>query len=194
MQLNVYLYNMDFVTIDFETATPQRDSPCEIGLTVVEGLKIVETKSWLIKPLYYPHFNPINVAVHGITPADVKNQPDFRELWPSIQPYLEGRFLIAHNASFDFSVLRKTLATYQLPLPNTRFACSLKFSKSIWQGLPKYDLKSLCNMHRINFLHHRAASDAHACAALTLKALAHTGTRAEEEFAVKMLTQISHLS
>ena len=24
---------MDFITLDFETATSQRDSPCEIGLT-----------------------------------------------------------------------------------------------------------------------------------------------------------------
>jgi DNA polymerase III subunit epsilon len=40
---------MDFITLDFETATSQRDSPCEIGLTFVSGGQIVETKSWLIK-------------------------------------------------------------------------------------------------------------------------------------------------
>ncbi|WP_242917903.1 3'-5' exonuclease [Pontibacter liquoris] len=184
---------MDFITLDFETATPQRDSPCELGVTIVRDRQIVETKSWLIKPLYYPHFNPFNVAVHGIRPADVAQQPTFEELWPAIKPYLDGHLLIAHNASFDFSVLRKTLATYQLPLPKARFACSLKFSRKIWKGLSAYDLKSLCNMHRIQFHHHRAASDSHACAALTLKALAHTGTTCETEFAAKMLSTITHL-
>ncbi|MER2998430.1 3'-5' exonuclease [Pontibacter populi] len=184
---------MDFVTLDFETATAQRDSPCEIGLTIVRDRQIVETKSWLIKPLYYPNFNHINISVHGIRPADVANQPTFEQLWPVIKPYMEGQLLIAHNASFDFSVLRKTLATYNLPLPQARFACSLKFSRSIWKGLTAYDLKTLCNMHRIHFQHHRAASDAHACAALTLKALDHTGTRHETEFPEKMLSPITLL-
>ncbi|WP_299762012.1 3'-5' exonuclease [uncultured Pontibacter sp.] len=184
---------MDFVTIDFETATPQRDSPCEIGLTLVRGRQIMETRSWLIKPLYYPNFNSFNMAVHGIQPADVKNQPDFRELWPVLHPYLEGQFLIAHNASFDMSVLRKTLATYNIPLPNARFACSLKFSKNIWKGMHKYDLKTLCSMHRINFLHHRAASDADACARLSIKALELTGTASEAEFATKMGCSISRI-
>jgi DNA polymerase III subunit epsilon len=184
---------MDFISIDFETATPQRDSPCEIGVTVVRGRQLVETRSWLIKPLYYPHFNPFNVAVHGIRPADVKDQPDFRELWPELKPYLEGQFLIAHNASFDMSVLRKTLATYQIPLPEARYACSLKFSKNIWKGMHKYDLKTLCTMHRINFLHHRAASDADACARLSIKALELTGTASEGEFAAKMGCKISQV-
>ncbi|WP_242928288.1 3'-5' exonuclease [Pontibacter vulgaris] len=184
---------MDFIALDFETATPQRDSPCEIGITVVKDTQIVETRSWLIKPLYYPHFNHFNVAVHGIKPTDVKDQPDFRELWPVLQPYLEGQFLIAHNASFDMSVLRKTLATYSIPLPEARYSCSLKFSKNIWKGMTKYDLKTLCNMHRIDFQHHRAASDAHACAALSLKAIEQTGTASEEEFLAKMGSKISRV-
>ncbi|GAB3195293.1 DNA polymerase-3 subunit epsilon [Pontibacter aydingkolensis] len=184
---------MDFVALDFETATPQRDSPCEIGVTVVRKRQIVETRSWLIKPLYYPHFNAFNVAVHGIRPFDVKDQPDFRELWPVLQPYLEGQLLIAHNASFDMSVLRKTLATYNIPLPEARYSCSLKFSKNIWKGMHKYDLKTLCNMHRIDFLHHRAASDADACARLSLKAMDLTGTASEEEFDAKLGSKISRV-
>ncbi|EJF08997.1 MULTISPECIES: 3'-5' exonuclease [Pontibacter] len=184
---------MNFVALDFETATPQRDSPCEIGITVVREREIVETRSWLIKPLYYPHFSSFNIAVHGIRPADVKDQPDFAELWPELKPYLEGQLLIAHNASFDMSVLRKTLATYGIPLPEARYTCSLKFSKNIWKGMHKYDLKTLCNMHRIDFLHHRAASDADACARLSLKALALTGTSSEEEFDVRMGCKIARV-
>lgn len=50
---------MDFITIDFETATAERDSPCEIGLTFVENFKIVDSKSWLIRPIgnMYDSFN-----------------------------------------------------------------------------------------------------------------------------------------
>ncbi|MHA6247948.1 3'-5' exonuclease [Pontibacter sp. CAU 1760] len=184
---------MDFIALDFETATPQRDSPCEIGVTVVRNRQLIETRSWLIKPLYYPHFNSFNIAVHGIRPSDVQHEPDFRELWPELQPYLENQLLIAHNASFDMSVLRKTLATYHIPLPSARYACSLKFSKNIWKGVPRYDLKSLCNLHRINFHHHRAASDAHACASLSLKAFELTGTTSEADFAARLGCKISAL-
>ena len=45
---------MDFITIDFETATTDRDSPCEIGLTFVEKNEIKDVESWLIKPLMVP--------------------------------------------------------------------------------------------------------------------------------------------
>lgn len=184
---------MDFIALDFETATPQRDSPCEIGITVVRDRRIVETRSWLIKPLYYPNFNSFNIAVHGIRAADVWDKPDFAELWPELKPYLENQLLIAHNASFDMSVLRKTLATYGIPLPEARYTCSLKFSKNIWKGMHKYDLKTLCNMHRIDFLHHRAASDADACARLSLKALDLTGTSSEEEFDERMGSKIARV-
>lgn len=40
---------MNFITVDFETAASERDSPCEISLTFVKDRKIVEIKSWLIK-------------------------------------------------------------------------------------------------------------------------------------------------
>ena len=45
---------MNFITIDFETATSDRNSPCEIGLTIVKDLEIKSTKSWLIKPYDTP--------------------------------------------------------------------------------------------------------------------------------------------
>ena len=37
---------MEFITIDFETATSQRDSPCEIGLTFVQNGQIIGTSNY----------------------------------------------------------------------------------------------------------------------------------------------------
>ncbi|MEZ4904535.1 MAG: exonuclease domain-containing protein [Spirosomataceae bacterium] len=74
---------MDFITLDFETATSQRDSPCEIGLTFVSGGQIVETKSWLIKPMY-DEFDYFNILIHGIRPEHVADKPEFNELWTEI--------------------------------------------------------------------------------------------------------------
>ncbi len=58
---------MNFIALDFETATPERNSACELGICIVENAEIVETKSWLIKPPSFPYFNPHNINVHGIT-------------------------------------------------------------------------------------------------------------------------------
>ena len=70
---------MNFVALDFETATHERNSACELGICVVENSEIVETKTWLIKPPSFPYFNPHNINVHGIYPKDVAHAPTFDE-------------------------------------------------------------------------------------------------------------------
>jgi DNA polymerase-3 subunit epsilon len=160
---------IDFVAIDFETATAYRSSPCEIGLTFVRNGEITETKSWLIKPPQN-RFDLLNIMVHGIKPKDVADKPEFDELWEELKPLIENQFLIAHNASFDMSVLRKTLENYELPIPSIQYACSYLFSKKVWTHLPRYDLKTLCQFNQIYFNHHRAGDDSKATAELSLKA------------------------
>lgn len=160
---------LDFITIDFETANAYRSSPCEIGLTFVQSGKITETKSWLIKPPQN-RFDFMNIMVHGIKPEDVADKPEFDELWEELKPLIENQFLIAHNASFDMSVLRKTLENYELPIPSIQYACSYLFSKKVWTHLPRYDLKTLCQFNQIYFNHHRAGDDSKATAELSLKA------------------------
>lgn len=184
---------MDFITIDFETATPDRDSPCEIGLTFVEGNEIKDVKSWLIKPSYYPNFNNFNMSIHGIKPKDVEDAPEFRDLWTEIQPLIEGQFLIAHNAGFDMSVLRSTLEFYQIPFPELQFSCSYIFSKKVWEGLPAYDLKTLCRHNKIPLIHHRAANDSEATAKLSLKAFEIAEVVTIDDFPTKLRTSIGRL-
>lgn len=183
---------MDFITIDFETATAQRDSPCELGLTFVKNRQIVETKSWLIKPMY-DDFDYFNVLIHGIRPEDVADKPEFDVLWEEIKPLIENQFLIAHNAGFDMSVLRRTLEAYQLPFPTLQYSCSYIFSKKIWQGLPAYDLKTLCNANGIVFKHHRAGADSRATAELALKAFDKAEVYSVDDFSEKLRTSVGQL-
>jgi len=184
---------LSFIAIDFETATSDRFSPCEIGLTFVESGKIVGSKSWLIKPFSYPYFDPFNIMIHGILPKHVENQPEFPEIWENIKPLVENKFLIAHNAGFDMSVLRQTLKYYNLPFPRLNYACSYIISKKVWLGLPAYDLKTLCRINKIDFNHHRAGDDSYACAMLALKAFEETFTTSFDEFPEKLKTTIGHL-
>lgn len=41
---------LNFIAIDFETATGKRASICEVGICAVRNGEIAETRSWLIQP------------------------------------------------------------------------------------------------------------------------------------------------
>ena len=184
---------MDFITIDFETATVDRNSPCEIGLTFVKNNQIKEVKSWLIKPECYPDFDGFNISIHRITPKDVMNSPEFDELWQELHPIISGKFLIAHNAGFDMSVLRKTLENYDLPFPDLQYSCSYIFSKKVWEGLPAYDLKTLCRVNEIPLVHHRAGPDSEATAKLAIKAFEIAEIQSIDDFPDKLGTIVGRL-
>ncbi|MEM9932778.1 MAG: 3'-5' exonuclease [Bacteroidota bacterium] len=161
---------MDFVAIDFETANRYRDSACALGLVLVENGEVTDQRSWLIRP-YDNEFEPYHTRLHGIDADMVLNQPEFYELWPAIQPFLEGRMVVAHNASFDMSVLRHVLDKYNLSYPELTYACSVKISREVW-ARPSYKLSALCKWLEIDLTHHEALSDANGCAQIVLEAAA----------------------
>lgn len=184
---------MDFVTLDFETATSKRASACELGITIVKNGLIKETHSWYIKPPSYPFFENMNVSIHGITPDAVKDADDFARLWGKVLPILEGQLIIAHNSSFDMSVLKNSLDHYSIEYPNVQILCSHVFSKKVWPNSARYDLFTLCRENGISFRHHRAGSDARATAELALKAFEVMGISSLHEIEEKLQTTIGHL-
>ncbi|WP_292008237.1 3'-5' exonuclease [Chryseobacterium sp.] len=184
---------MDFCAIDFETATHERSSACELGVCIVQDSKIVETKTWLIKPPSFPYFNKFNVAVHGILPEDVKESPTFDEIWYEVEEMMYGTLMIAHNASFDAGVLRGCLDYYGLFTPSINYLCSIQLAKKSWNYLPKYGLKHLAEYHQIHFNHHRAGDDAEACAKISLLAFEKLFLNSNEEVSENMKTKIKKL-
>ena len=154
--------------LDFETAGQGKINPCEIGLAFVENGKIVGTKRWLIKPPCYPRFEPSFTNIHGISAMDVANSPEFPGVWREVQPLIEGKFVLAHYATFDMDVLYQTLCYYGLALPNFTYGCTCQFSRIIFQGEQSHGLAALCQTHKIKFQHHRASEDARAAAELAL--------------------------
>ena len=161
---------MDFCAIDFETATFDRNSACEVGICVVQDSQVVETKTWLIKPPSFPYFSQRNIDVHGILPSDVKDAPTFDEIWYEIEEMMYGTLMIAHNAAFDAGVLRSCLNHYGIFTPNINYLCSIQLAKKSWNYFPKYGLKHLAEYHDLTFNHHRAGDDAEVCAKISLLA------------------------
>ncbi len=161
---------IDFIALDFETATGERNSACELGICIVENGEIKKTESWLIKPPSYPYFNHHNVNVHGITPEDVKNAPTFADVWHELEPIMYGNLMLAHNASFDAGVLRSCLDHHGFYKPKMNYLCSIAIAKKSWKNFKSYGLKNLANEHQISFTHHRAGADAEVCAKISLLA------------------------
>lgn len=157
------------VAVDFETANSKRSSVCAMGIAIIEGQKITTRASWLIHPpeLY---FDPYNTYIHGITEEDVADKPQFNKLWDGFRQYFEGRLLVAHNASFDISVLRHVLDEYGIPYPQLSYLCTRLTARRVWPGLHGYGLTTVCEYLGVEFKHHDAEEDAVACAEVALRA------------------------
>ncbi len=166
---------LNFIAIDFETAMGKRASICEAGICVVKDGKVVETKSWLVRPEdnAYSYWN---IQVHGIQPEDTAQAPEFPEVWAEILEYLnETPVLVAHNASFDIPCIRKSLELYGLPIPDVDYYCTLRAARHNYD-FDHNTLDYLCERLDIpQGKHHRAGDDAEMCARLFLREIKDAG-------------------
>lgn len=163
---------IDFVAIDFETATGSFASACSLGIAVVRDLEVVETWYHLIQPPEN-RYEDGNVQVHGITPAQTAGQPAFDALWPEISKYFQGNLILAHNARFDTSVLRKSL-TDSNSIPNFKYADTLSMVKNVVPG--RHGLDACCDYLDIQLAHHHnALDDAVACAQVAIACAKRSG-------------------
>lgn len=183
---------MDFIALDFETANHQRDSVCEIGIAIVKEGSVQEQRSWLVKPREN-WFNRMNTRIHGIDAKKVANEPEFDALWPDLCHYFEGAYVVAHNASFDLSVLRHVLSRYEIAFPELNYACSLQVARRAWKGFPSYGLGPLSQRFGIQLKHHAAGSDAEASARIMLKAMQEHGLKHFEEIEPVFGLRVGHL-
>ena len=166
---------LNFVAIDLETATQERDSICEIGITVVEGSQVKESHSWLVQPPgnQYDYFN---IAIHGIRPEDTASCPHFAEIWQEVLPYVQGKVVVAHNTSFDAYVLRDSFLWNNMPFPNFPFFCSYRIATRVVRNCYSYSLPYVCEAVGVTFgQHHRAEGDSKGCAELFLKLIKLSG-------------------
>ncbi|MBU2327503.1 MAG: 3'-5' exonuclease [Alphaproteobacteria bacterium] len=151
------------IAIDFETATEARASACSIGLAFIEKGRVVRVEERLIRPPQN-RYSPFNIAIHGIRPEHTAHAPDFVEVMAEFAGEFEGARMIAHNASFDFSVLRACLDLCGLEYPELSYLCSVKLAQRHWPDLGSHRLNVLAAHLGLTFAHHNAAEDARICA------------------------------
>ena len=166
---------MDFVAIDFETATRDNASACSIGLCVVEKNVIVEKIEFYIQPPLNK-YDKRNIAIHGINPEDTEDAERFDQVWDQIQYYFDGRYLVvAHNAQFDMSVLFCSLARYEISIPMFEYADTMYLCKSLLGFSDNLSLKYLAEYLEIPISdHHNALNDATVCAEILLHSMKAT--------------------
>lgn len=158
---------MNFIAIDFETANSNRTSICSMGAAIVENGKLIGTEHFFIKPVpnYYDGFN---TQLHGIDDSHTRNKGTFAQQWHELKKYFNNKTIVAHNASFDCSVLRSTLDNSKLAYPDLDYHCTFRLSQATLP-LPAHKLSDVSRHFQIKLNHHNAESDAHAAALIALK-------------------------
>ena len=87
-----------FAAIDFETANGKRSSVCSVGIVIIEENHVIDQVYSLIRP-YPNYYTQWTTAVHGLTPEDTNEAPDFEEVWAKLHrrlPICHWLPIIAH--------------------------------------------------------------------------------------------------
>lgn len=164
-----YMENINFVAVDFETATPDKMA-CQIGIVVVKNGRITEKYSRLIQPPKN-EYSWHTIKVHHITPEDTGVCDTFDVVWNDISKYFQANTIVAHNANFDESVLYKNLEYYNISSDGIgNFICTYNI-----YGI---GLSDLCAEFGIDSSgHHDALFDAECCAKFYLNHLNNVGQK-----------------
>lgn len=157
---------LDFTAIDFETANSKRASVCAVGATRVRDGRIVERFDQLVHPpLGYDEFSEWNIRVHHIRPEDVAQSPSWPEVAPRLIAFIGDDILVAHNASFDSSVMVAACEATNLRWQVPQIVCTLELARTHLE-LPSYKLPRVSKELGLpKFTHHEARS----CAAVSIR-------------------------
>ncbi len=160
-----------YVVLDVETTglNKHADEIIEIGAVRIERGEEVAEFSELINPL---RDVPEEVAkLTGITTAMLRDKRTLAEVIPEFARFCDGAVLVAHNAAFDMSFMRRAFRASGLPFEFTVLD-TLALVRNQFPQLKVHRLGSMCKQLGISLLNaHRAVHDARATALMMLKVL-----------------------
>jgi DNA polymerase III subunit epsilon len=157
---NDTLTTMNAVVFDLETTglSPARDAILEIGAMVVEnGVLTGEVFHTLVNPgRSIPYFI---TRINGIRDSMVRDAPSIQTALPGFLAFIDGRQLVAHNASFDMGFIRENARRLHLEPPEHAI-CTVELSKRVFPRERAHNLDAVCS--RLGLVpngRHRALAD-----------------------------------
>jgi len=167
---------MAFAVIDFETTGV---IPA-LNHRVVEVGIVLATDNGQIEDEWTTLINPCRdigaTQLHGLCAKDLLDAPEFGDIADQILRFVDGRTVVAHNASFDMGFLKAELTRAGYVLSDTPPAlCTMK-----WAGrlVGSAKLAHVCEAFDVELTHaHAALNDARATACV----LAHLANMAGHE-------------
>ena len=151
---------MKYAVLDIETTGGNfnEEGITEIAIHLFDGRHVIDSFISLINP--EKEIQPFVVQLTGINNKMLRNAPKFHEVAKRIVEITEGAILVAHNASFDYRVLKNEFSRlgYPLDLPTL---CTVELSQKLIPDQETYSLGKLCRAIGIPISdRHRANGDA----------------------------------
>lgn len=151
---------MDYAVIDLETTGGKynEEAITEIAIHRFDGLRVTDSFISLINP--EKEIQPYVAKLTGINRNMLKNAPKFYEIAKRVIEITNDCILVAHNASFDYRVLKNEFDNlgYEFDLPTL---CTVELSQRIIPDMESYSLGKLCRAIGIPVSdRHRANGDA----------------------------------
>ncbi|MCU0350545.1 MAG: exonuclease domain-containing protein [Flavobacterium sp.] len=149
-----------YCILDIETTGGQynEEGITEIAIYKFDGHEVIDQFISLINP--EKPIQPFVVKLTGINNAMLRSAPKFYEIAKRIIEITEGCILVAHNASFDYRILRTEFNRlgYDFKMPTL---CTVELSKKLILDQPSYSLGKLVRSLGIPMSdRHRASGDA----------------------------------
>ena len=153
-------FDGSFVCFDLETTglSPLSEKITEIGAVKVVNGEVADTFSTFVNP-EKPIPSKI-VALTGITDDMVSDAPSQSEAVSDFLKFAEGSVLVAHNAPFDTSFIRKACEDMGVEYDFTSID-TVAISRAILPDIKNVKLDTVANYLKLGqFNHHRACDDA----------------------------------
>lgn len=149
-----------YAILDIETTggNYNEEGITEIAIYKYDGFKIVDQFISLINPI--KEIQPFVVKLTGINSKMLCNAPKFFEVAKRIVEITKDCILVAHNANFDYRVLKMEFSKLGFNFER-KTICTLSLSKILLPEQPSYSLGNLIRNLGIPFSEqHRAYGDA----------------------------------
>ena len=153
-----------YVVFDLETTgfSPDKNKIIEIGAVKVECGSITERFSTFVNPEV-----PIPFHIEELTSIRddmVMDAPKIEEILPQFLEFCEGAIMVAHNAEFDMSFIRKNCERQQLTAEFTVID-TVALARMLLPHLNRFKLDTVAKALGISLDHHHRAVDDAACTA-----------------------------